>query len=167
MSTPNLSSDIDSFVLPSLLGNKLSESNFHYLLFIDTSTQKYPDTSLTGSFYMLTDNVNLQTGVYSTPQIKIDIKQPQITNMNKFLSDKKYCETDNDCINTLNFCTRGAYNKYHMYISPWGCGPTEYDGLGNSMEINDQLKCSTDLKFDSIKCINNLCVGENPQAVCK
>lgn len=169
LQTPNNSGDITDFILPSLLSVDNKGQNYHYALYLDQELLSYPNPQnyFAGKYYLLTDNTQLQEGDYGTDQFSIKVTQPQKNNLNKYLSNTKYCEVDNDCSKRLNFCSVGAYNKYHAYLSPWGCGPAEYENLGNSLEFDEKLSCSTDLKFDSIKCINNSCVGSNPQAVCK
>lgn len=166
-----------SFILDSLLAPKNSTENYTYLLYTDTtnSTENTPggpnypkDNYLNNTYYLLTDNNQLQPGVYGTSQINIKLSNPSLDNFVSYLADPKYCQQDADCKYRSNFCTIGAYNSYHQFYSPWGCGPANYEGLGNGEELISSLSCQKEVKinYDRIQCINNSCQIINPQPIC-
>lgn len=167
-----INSIIDSYLAP-----KNSTTAFQYFLY--TESDKKTDGSAGGptypqgnplnyKYYLLTNNNQLKPGVYGTSQIKITLSQPQKSDLGNYLADPKYCQQDTDCQYRANFCTIGAYNPYHQFAGPWGCGPADLEGLGNSNELATNMSCQdVGMKYDELKCVNNSCKAINPKAVCK
>ncbi len=168
-----------NFIIDNLLAPKNSTSNYNYFLYADSMKSSdsgpggpsYPkDNYLNGKYYLLTDNDQLSDGMYGTSQVQIKLSTPSSPeNLGLYLADPKYCQQDTDCLYRANFCTIGAFNSYHQFIVPWGCGTGDFEGLGNSEELRASLGCQTDVevKFDSLKCISNRCQVINARAVCK
>jgi len=167
-----------NFVLDSLLAGKDLTQDYHYFLYLESTKNagssiggsSYPkDSFLNNKYYLLTDNKQLTYGSYGTSQIQIKLSTPSTQNLGLYLADPKYCQQDNDCQYRGNFCSIGAYNPYHQFTTPWGCGPGDFEGLGNSMELQQQLGCQQDVevKYDSLKCVSNSCQAINAKAVCK
>lgn len=167
-----------SFVLNSLLAPQNSTQNYHYSLFTESSKSEgsriggpnYPkDSYLADKYYLLTNNDMLREGLYGTPQIQIKLSTSDISNLGNYLADPKYCQQDGDCQYRANFCTVGAFNLYHQFYSPWGCGPADFENLGNSEELRTKLGCQTavEVKYDAIRCVSNSCQIVNAQPACK
>lgn len=167
-----------NLILSSLLTPQNSTENYSYFLYTESKNNpdnnvggpNYPkDNYLNNKYYLLTDNGQLTDGVYGTSQVQINLSASSIENLGAYLADPKYCRQDNDCQYRSNYCTIGAYNLYHQFITPWGCGQGEYEGLGSSsMDLQQKLGCKSGvkIKFDSLKCINNSCQTINAQPVC-
>ena len=171
-------SGLVGFVLDSLLAPKNSTKNYNYLLYTESAKSagssiggpSYPkDNYLNSKYYLLTDNDQLLDGTYGTSQVQIKLSTSATKNLGLYLADPKYCSQDNDCQYRSNFCTIGAFNPYHQFSTPWGCGPGDFEGLGNSEELRTSLGCQTEVevKYDSLKCISNSCQAVNAKAVCK
>lgn len=166
-----------TFILDSLLAPENSSQSYSYLLYTATTKNadgsaggaNYPTTNyFNNKYYLLTDNDQLVDGLYGTPQIQIKLSTSSTDEIGLYLADPKYCRQDADCQYKSNFCSVGAYNQYHQYITPWGCGPVDFDGLGNSEALYTSLGCQTkvEVKYDSLKCISNSCQAVNAKAVC-
>ncbi|MBD3279085.1 MAG: hypothetical protein GF390_00030 [Candidatus Pacebacteria bacterium] len=158
-------------LLNTVIGNFLNTSgtnaNFTYILLTE-GTAGYPKNNyLNQSYNLLTDNTNLSPGSYGSEQVQIQVdKLPD--NMASYFTDPKYCEQNNDCQQRTNFCTIGAFNKYHVFSTPWGCGPPDLEGFGNHELVAQQNNCSeVEIGYDSVSCVNNTCQFINPQPVCK
>jgi len=171
-------SSLVSSILDSLLSPKNSMTNYNYFLYTESTKESgssigkpnYPkDNYLNGKYYLLTDNNQLNDGLYGTAQVQIKLSTPSTKNLGLYLTDQKYCQQDTDCQYRTNFCTIGAFNPYHQFTTPWGCGPVDFEGLGNSEELRTSLSCQTDVevKYDSLKCVSNSCQTVNAKAVCK
>ena len=171
-------SELVNFVLDSLLATTNSTKNYSYLLYTESTIStgsniggpSYPKNNyLNSKYYLLTDNDQLVDGTYGTSQVQIKLSTSPTINLGLYLADTKYCQQDSDCQYRANFCTIGAFNPYHQFTTPWGCGPGDFEGLGDSEEILTRLGCKTDfeVKYDSLKCINNSCQIVNAKAVCK
>ncbi|MBU1199936.1 hypothetical protein KJ953_00200 [Patescibacteria group bacterium] len=171
-------SGLVSFVLESLLAPKNSTKNYSYLLYTESAKStgssvggpSYPkDNYLNNKYYLLTDNDQLLDGTYGTSQVQIKLSPSATKNLGLYLADPKYCSQDSDCQYRSNFCNIGAFNPYHQFATPWGCGSGDFEGLGNSEELRTSLGCQTDVevKYDSLKCISNSCQTVNAKAVCK
>jgi len=171
-------SSLVGFILDSLLAPKNSMTNYRYFLYTESTKSSgssigqpnYPkDNYLNSKYFLLTDNDQLNDGVYGTTQVQIKLSTPSIKNLGLYLADPKYCQQDSDCQYRSNFCTIGAFNSYHQFITPWGCGPGDFENLGNSLELSTSLGCQKDVevKYDSLKCVNNSCQTVNAKAVCK
>lgn len=171
-------SGLVGFVLESLLAPKNSTRNYSYLLYTESAKNagssiggaSYPkDNYLNNKYYLLTDNDQLVDGTYGTSQVQIRLATPATRNLGLYLADSKYCSQDSDCQYRSNFCTIGAFNPYHQFMTPWGCGPGDFEDLGNSEELRTSLGCQKDVEviFDSLKCISNSCQAVNAKAVCK
>lgn len=167
-----------TFILESLLAPKNSVKNYHYSLYTEStkSTENsiggpnYPQGNfLNGKYYLLTDNDQLADGSYGTPQIQINVSTPTRQNLGLYLANPKYCQQDGDCQYRANFCTIGAYNPYHQYATPWGCGMPTYENLGEQETVREQSGCQSDfdVKYDSLDCVSNSCQIVNPKPVCK
>ncbi|MBM3209022.1 hypothetical protein FJZ40_01905 [Candidatus Shapirobacteria bacterium] len=171
-------SSLVNFILDSLLAPKNSTTNYSYFLYTESIKSSgssiggpnYPkDNYLNSKYFLLTDNNQLSDGVYGTNQVQIKLSTSSTKNLGLFLADPKYCQQDTDCQYRANFCTIGAFNPYHQFATPWGCGPGDFEGLGNSEELHTSLGCQTDVevKYDSLKCVSNSCQAVNAKAVCK
>lgn len=170
----------DYFLLTSILDSFLSPSGstkyYNYFLYSSVGSSEnnvgvlgYPKGDyLNYKYYLLTDNDKLKDGEYGTQQIKIKLSTPDISNLGVFLADPKYCQQDSDCSYHGNFCTMGAFNQYHAFYTPWGCGPPDYEGIGNSEALIMENGCQQNIKveYDSLKCINSSCQAINPKLVC-
>lgn len=167
-----INSIVDSFLAPK-------GSTYAYQYFLYTESVKKTDGSAGGPTYpqsnplnykylLLTNNNQLKPGVYGTSQVKIILSQSQTKDLGSYLADPKYCQQDSDCQYRANFCTIGAYNAYHQFAGPWGCGPADLEGLGNSNELATNMSCQdVGMKYDELKCVSNSCKAINPKAVCK
>ncbi len=117
-------------------------------------------------YFLSTDNTQLKDGLYESSGVKIKLTSDN--NLGSYLANPKYCQQDSDCQFRSNLCNIGAYNPYHQFFIPWGCGPGTYEGLGDGMELQEKLGCQDfEIKYDSLKCNNNSCQTINPKAVCK
>ena len=167
-----------TFILDSLLAPKNSSKSYTYLLY--TASTKTADGSVGGpnypttnyfnnKYYLLTDNDQLVDGVYGTPQIQIKLSTSNTKDLGLYLADPKYCTQDSDCQYRANFCSIGAYNPYHQYSTPWGCGMPDYENLGYQETVREKAGCQSDfdVKYDSLKCVSNSCQTVNAKIVCK
>ena len=68
-----------------------------------------------------------------------------------------------------NCCSIGAYNQYHQYTTPWGCGMPEYENFGSHEAVREKAarQSDFDVKYDSLKCVSNSCQTLNAKIVCK
>jgi hypothetical protein len=169
-----------TFALQSLLAPENNTKNYQYSLYVEAGVNSqngpsgpaYPGGNLLNAkYYLLTDNDQLKDGTYGTSQVQIKLSTPATANMGQFLADPKYCRQDSDCDYRSNFCTIGAFNPYHQFVTPWGCGPADLEGLGNTMELQERLGCGdgidVEAKYDSLQCVNNSCQMVNAKPVCK
>lgn len=169
-----------SFILQSLLAPENNTKNYQYFLYTETGVNSqngmsgptYPGGNfLNAKYYLLTDNDRLTAGTYGTSQVQIKLAALETANFGQFLADPKYCHQDSDCAYRANFCTIGAFNPYHQFFAPWGCGPADLEDLGNTMELQEKLGCGygvdVEAKYDSIRCVNNSCQMINAKPVCK
>ncbi len=165
-----------NFILDSLLTPKNSTTNYSYFLYTESVKNtdssiggpNYPkDNYLNSKYFLLTDNNQLNDGVYGTAQVQIKLSTTK--NLGLYLADPKYCQQDTDCQYRANFCTIGAFNSYHQFLIPVGCGLGYFEGLGNSEELRTSLGCQTEVevKYDSLKCASNSCQTVNAKAVCE
>ncbi len=172
------STSLLTFILDSLLAPTNSSRNYTYQLYTASTKPadgsvgrlNYPTTNyLNSRYYLLTDNDQLVDGVYGTSQIQIKLSTSNTTDLGLYLADPKYCTQDSDCQYRENFCSTGAYNPYHQYISPWGCGVGVYEGLGEQKTVRKNAGCQSDfdVKYDALKCVNNSCQTVNAKVVCK
>lgn len=164
---------VDSFLAP-----KNSTKKYNYFLFTESTKSSngqiggpnYPKGNpLNYKYFLLTDNNLLKDGNYGTSQISMKVASSSNMDLGSYLADQKYCQQDSDCQYRANFCSIGAYNPYHQYAGPWGCGPADLEGLGNSNDLTTSMGCQTDVevKYDAIKCVSNSCKTINPKPVCK
>lgn len=163
-------------LLSSLLAPAGTASNFNYILLTKSRPTlgesvggpNYPkDDYLNQEYYLLTDNTSLLSGIYGTDQVRIQLNELD-NNMGSYFSDPKYCEQNSDCQYRANFCKIGAYNSYHVFIVPWGCGRPILEGLDNYETIAQELNCSeVRIQYDSIACVNKSCQLINPKPACK
>lgn len=88
----------------------------------------------------------------------------------RYLSDKKYCENDNDCTIRESYCNIGAYNQYDQFpISGYGCGggaPYPEIGYEASTEFGQFLNCQPVFKYTHATCIHNKCVAQGLSISC-
>jgi hypothetical protein len=120
-------------------------------------------------FYTVLDQpVKLKTS-YSDDYLTV---YPQVVKKEivPYLSNMEYCEKDVDCSIRANMCVLGAFNNYQRYTDPpWGCGPAGYKEKYSWYkygEVDEKLKCTYELKFNSAKCVSNLCTESDYQKVC-
>ena len=129
----------------------------------------FPPEVLNGKYYFLSKD-GIKEGIYETEDVQITVSDPPHPNIEKYLINQKYCQQDSDCEYRTNFCTIGAFNKYHPYVSVWGCGPAEYEDLdGNEIEVKKRLECSGQIgvSYDSVNCVDNLCQVVNLKPLCQ
>ena len=141
--------------------------DFNYILHTKTGVNiGYPADMFNAKYYLLTDNLELNPGMYGTEQIQIELKESTEEALVDKLINPRYCQTDSDCSFRSNFCSQGAYNEYHLFYTPWGCGgPGEFQDLGDASGLCDFDK-QPELKYDSVSCVSNQCQMVNPKTVC-
>lgn len=160
----------DFGLLDTVIGNFLNTSgkneDFTYILLTEGFAEYPRNNFLNQSYYLLTDNTNLSPGSYGSDQVQVQVEV--LPNMASYFADPKYCQRDTDCQRRANFCTIGAFNTYHVFSTPWGCGPPDLEGFGNHESIAQQKNCSAvEISYDSMSCTNNICQFVNPTTVCK
>lgn len=167
-----------SFILDSLLAPQNSKQSYHYSLYNEAKSNPGSNVAgpnnpkgnfLNGKYYLLTNNNQLKDGVYGTPQVQIKLSTSNVNNLGSYLADPKYCQQDSDCQYRSNFCSIDAFNAYHQFYTPWGCGAPDYGSLGNYTDLQAKLNCQSDIdvKYDSLKCVNNSCQAVNAKPVCR
>jgi len=166
-----------SFILDSLLAPQNTKQSYHYSLYNEAKSNpgsffgpnNPEDDFLNGKYYLLTDNDQLKDGTYGTSQVEIKLSSTGVKNLGSYLADPKYCQQDSDCQYRANFCSIDVFNVYHQFDTTWGCGQLDYESLGNYEDLQTKLNCQSDIdvKYDSLKCVNNSCQAVNAQAVCK
>jgi hypothetical protein len=140
------------------------------LLYVE-GTSAYPTTNiLENTYYLLTDNPDLAPDKYALAQLDATVGDPPVEGLVSYLQDPKYCRESSDCLYRANFCEIDAFNRYHQYFTPWGCGPATYVGLGDSLSLEESLGCasneSVEVKPDSLECRESRCVAVNPVPSC-
>ncbi|RLB75755.1 MAG: hypothetical protein DRH24_19070, partial [Deltaproteobacteria bacterium] len=153
--------------LDNILEPHNASASANYILYTEMSTP--PANYLDYTYSLLTDNPDLTPGDYSTSQITAILTEAPLADFPPYLEDSKFCRENIDCVYRSDFCSFDAYNRYHLFKTPWVCGTANYVGLGNSLELSESLDCDEglDITYDSLECVDNQCVVHNPVPVCK
>ena len=159
--------NILELIISNLLAPSDSSSSAAYILYTTDSIS--PSNYLDYTYTLLTNNKDLKPGDYSSSQITATLSEAPGSDFAPYLEDPKYCKENTDCVYRSDFCTVDAYNRYHLFHPPWGCGSTNYEGLGDSETLSESLDCNDGLTvdFDSLECVENKCVVNNPTPICK
>ncbi|NOY14719.1 MAG: hypothetical protein GXP43_00690 [bacterium] len=174
----------DYFLFEDVLKNLLSSDNptrsYHYFVYVREPKEgsqpssrlemNYPRGDyLNYKYYLLTDNGQLSEGKYGTDQIQITVESVKVDDLGLYLASPSYCQQDSDCSYRSNFCDVGAFNPYHQFITPWGCGTAQFQGFGPEIELKQSLGCAgrVELKYADIRCVSNTCQMINPTPACK
>ncbi len=173
----------DYSVFENVLKNLLSPDNpsrvYHYFVYVregnDNGSNTLSGTSypkkdyLNHQYYLLTDNEQLKEGKYGTDQVQIVVRSAEDDNLGMYLADPLYCQQDSDCGYRSNFCEVGVFNPYHQFVTPWGCGGLEFQGLGPEIELKQRLGCTgrVEIKYTNIRCVDNTCQLVDPTPVCR
>ncbi len=163
-------------IMQTFLAPKGIASNYDYFLYKGyTDVYTNPPTQgefartglLNSTYYLLTDNDQLEDQTFKTPQFNITVKKHENPNLGMYLADRKFCMADSDCNYRPDTCTMGAYNAFTQVNRIFGCGPSSYEGF--SKEENEKFfYClhGADITYDDIKCINSSCKLINPAGSC-
>jgi hypothetical protein len=141
---------------------KLSPGSISQIIFDFKTTSPYGDATdpFNGTYFItLNKEVTLDKN-YSDSFVTIAVS-PESYSLLPFLVKNDYCEKDADCNLTSDVCTYGAFNNYRKYIDPpWGCGPGGYKDNYDWFkwgEIDPEMGCAVELKFEGSVCQNNQC----------
>lgn len=105
-------------------------------------------------------------GKYDYAQSTIELSEVP-SNLNKFLADNKYCQTESDCLIRNSFCIRGAFNKYERYIDAWGCGGSPQGDIGfDNVALEKLLQCRPIVQYSHVSCIENKCIAQGATMSC-
>jgi hypothetical protein len=96
--------------------------------------------------------------------IKVSRIDPDI---GPYIENADFCKMDSDCTIRSNFCQYGSFNYYHPFADMWGCGlPSDESGyIFGDHDVN--MGCTTDVTYESSKCIDNQCIGQNRKVFCE
>lgn len=105
--------------------------------------------------------------IYQNELYKITLERNDSINM-EYLLNKFFCQQNSDC-QIINYeCSYGAYNQYQQIRLPFGCESGTFDYQNNYYfgTYDQVMKCSSQVKYQTAKCINNKCIGQNRTVKC-
>lgn len=143
-------------------------------LIVYDSTQKspYKDNNMFNHDYLIL--LEPGAGVLSTQKMYKNTEFSATASMADpkllpFIQDSSYCEADTDCSVGNNFCSYASFNKFRIYIDVWGCEMANYpqENEKELLTMCDATKQHPEIKYSGSKCINNKCIAQNREVICK
>ena len=104
---------------------------------------------------------------YQNKLYKITLERDNSINIEYFLN-KFFCQQSSDC-QIINYeCSYGAYNQYQQIKLPFGCESGTHDYQNNYYfgPYDEVLGCNSQVTYQSTRCVNNKCVGQNRTTKC-
>lgn len=127
-----------------------------------------PKTTKTNHQYILMTikNADLKP-LYENDQYRVTLTPNDSLNI-KYLYGDNYCQTNSDCLIKDYFCRYGAFNKYERIRTSYGCEGNIYDYQNDYHfgPYDEVLGCKSQVIYQSTKCIDNKCVGQNRTIKC-
>ena len=164
--------NMDSTFIQSKVSEYLGvNSTLDFKVFADASFEM---DNVTNNFYVLTTASRPTRANTSQTDASISFvsENPELVS---FLSNPKYCMTDNDCTRNSNFCDVGSYNQYIQWET-FGCGKiANVEGLTQKEIEAKSAHCpisemdgkpAFNAEIISSRCLNNTCQATETKISC-
>ena len=128
-----------SELLATIVGYDEYNESDHYISYDRNNGPFY--TTKNPLYYLALVNLKISESNNSYSDDYYDIEFREIDDgILPYLEDPRYCASNSDCMLGNNFCTVGAFNKYHPYRSTWGCPYAQFqtgeDAAGLAISLN-------------------------------